>query len=187
MKLFIPEIGDKFRVTRRVTLSLMNERRNDSILLNIYKKNNIVYNRKKFLFTLAEHKMANKLYNKIYDEHLNNEIQNDIIRYKEKTTIFKKYKYEIETLRMQQIENIRRFNNDFDKMITNRPFSNCKGVDYYDLELRPGDMLTIDRIYIRKGSKDYSSVSFYLKRSTLKASRMRFWIPLDQVVKINLI
>lgn len=186
MQLFIPEIGDKFRVTSKITLTLMNERRNDSILLNVHKKQNVRYNRKEFLFTLPESEIAMKLYNEIYKRHFNNETQNDITKYKKKANAFRKYKYEIETLQMQYIENIRRFNNDFDQMIKNRPFVNCKGVKNYPFELRQNDILTIDRIYIRKGSKEYSSVSFYLKRDTLGKSRMRFWIPLGQVGKINL-
>lgn len=43
--------------------------------------------------------------------------------------------------------------------------------------------LTIDRIYIRKGASDYSSVSFWVKLPTNK-KKIRFWAKLEDVNKI---
>lgn len=45
--------------------------------------------------------------------------------------------------------------------------------------------LTVDRIYIRKGSSDYSSITFYLTKTDYPAldqrGRKRFWAKLDEV------
>lgn len=46
-----------------------------------------------------------------------------------------------------------------------------------------GCELTVDRIYIRKGGKDFSSISFYVKG--LDKTRKRFWAKLDDCNKIN--
>jgi hypothetical protein len=42
-----------------------------------------------------------------------------------------------------------------------------------------GTILKLDRIYIRKGNSDYSSVTFYVKNGELKGQR--FWAKLEEV------
>lgn len=55
-----------------------------------------------------------------------------------------------------------------------------------------GTVLRVDRIYVRKGSKDFSSLSFYIEESPrialnpgvktgFKKGRLRFWARLDEV------
>lgn len=53
----------------------------------------------------------------------------------------------------------------------------------YSITLPKETVLTIDRIYIRKGQKTFSSVSFFCKLPNVK-KRMRFWAKLEDVNKI---
>jgi hypothetical protein len=46
-----------------------------------------------------------------------------------------------------------------------------------------GTILTIDRIYIRKGASGFDSVSFYMKAPKAKKA-VRFWAKLDDVNRI---
>jgi hypothetical protein len=71
---------------------------------------------------------------------------------------------------------------------------------YKSVTLPKGSELTIDRIYIRKGSSDFSSVSFNLKRASVNKDfsrfanriatskgRCRFWAKLTDVNKIDFV
>jgi hypothetical protein len=67
------------------------------------------------------------------------------------------------------------------------------GYIQHPLTLPAGTVLTIDRIFIRKGSSDFDSVSFWLKAKqapivvngrTLKKS-VRFWAKLDDANQIQ--
>jgi hypothetical protein len=64
----------------------------------------------------------------------------------------------------------------------------------HPLTIPAGALLTIDRIYIRKGVEDFNSVSFWLKgkqvpvtlnKRELKKS-VRFWAKLDDVNRIDI-
>lgn len=65
----------------------------------------------------------------------------------------------------------------------NLPFQHgCN--EYDDVTLPSGTVLKIDRIYIRKGLSDFSSVSFYATIPKYKNS-VRFWVKLDDVNNIQ--
>ena len=65
--------------------------------------------------------------------------------------------------------------------------------------LPKGTVLTVDRIYIRKGAEDFDSISFFItkaedtrfkvnkedKKRAFKKGRIRFWVKLDDANKIN--
>lgn len=51
----------------------------------------------------------------------------------------------------------------------------------YPLTLPAGTVLKVDRIYIRKGVRDFDSVTFYMKGEKKK---IRFWAKLPEVNKI---
>ena len=63
--------------------------------------------------------------------------------------------------------------------------------DYLEVTLLAGTVLSIDRIYIRKGSSDFSSVTFYAKNlgevsfkqrwstKVTKKKSLRFWVKLN--------
>lgn len=54
-----------------------------------------------------------------------------------------------------------------------------------------GSVLTIDRIYLRKGKKDFDSITFILNNAKIPGkkganARVRFWVRLDEVNAGNL-
>ena len=49
--------------------------------------------------------------------------------------------------------------------------------------LSKGTILEVDRIYIRKGASDFSSLTFKIRNEKV----LRFWIPLEKVNQINCI
>ena len=72
--------------------------------------------------------------------------------------------------------------------------------EYIDVTLEAGTKLKIDRIYIRKGNKDFSSISFttkdlgavtiqsdYTWRSDRHVKALRFWAKLSECNNINFI
>lgn len=78
-------------------------------------------------------------------------------------------------------------------------FKQISITSYYQLnsptkaKVRAGGKLTVDRIYIRKGAKDYSSVTFHLKKGAeveyngglYKMNGARFWAKLRDVNKMH--
>jgi hypothetical protein len=52
-----------------------------------------------------------------------------------------------------------------------------------NVTLVPGTILTVDRIYIRKGAKSFDSVSFFMKAPEVKKA-IRFWAKLVDVNRI---
>lgn len=70
------------------------------------------------------------------------------------------------------------------------------GIDKFDVTIEAGQKLKIDRIYIRKGISDYSSVTFYATglgkvlhknrwSDKAKNKAIRFWAKLSDVNKIE--
>ena len=73
----------------------------------------------------------------------------------------------------------------------------CEKNEFLDVELPVGTILAIDRIYIRKGASDFSSVTFYakdlgmveipnspysrVKSKKIKKKALRFWVKLSEV------
>lgn len=55
----------------------------------------------------------------------------------------------------------------------------------YSVTFGAGTELRVDRIYIRKGNKDYSSISFWIKNGPYKGAR--FWAKLSDVNQIEFI
>lgn len=60
-----------------------------------------------------------------------------------------------------------------------------------EVTLPEGTVLTIDRIYIRKGAGDFDSISFILDGARVPGkvgahARVRFWVKLDDVNQGNL-
>lgn len=50
--------------------------------------------------------------------------------------------------------------------------------------LKAGQVLSVDRVYIRRGAKDYSSVTFNYIGAPKGSGRIRFWAKLDDVNNI---
>lgn len=64
-----------------------------------------------------------------------------------------------------------------------------QNIEKFDITLPAGTELTIDRLYIRKGISDYSSVSFNLNATSHEAlnvkGRKRFWAKIQDVNRIE--
>lgn len=61
-------------------------------------------------------------------------------------------------------------------------------VESVSATLPAGTILKIDRIYIRKGQKDYDSVTFHVVNSKgKKVTNARFWVKLADANKIMLV
>lgn len=73
-----------------------------------------------------------------------------------------------------------------------RAYYGKAGVPYRSVTISSGSVLSFDRIYIRKGNEDYSSVTFFIKSSDTpgldwkKYSKKRFWAKLKDVNKIEM-
>lgn len=57
------------------------------------------------------------------------------------------------------------------------------GLKTWEVIFEKNTILKIDRIYIRKGNKDYSSISFWVKSGLYKGAR--FWAKLEDCNKIK--
>lgn len=56
------------------------------------------------------------------------------------------------------------------------------GYKKYPVTLKPGTVLTVDRIYLRKGKEDFDSITFVLnKPKGVKGPMIRFWVRLPEV------
>ena len=65
-------------------------------------------------------------------------------------------------------------------------FRNSRDGEKFEIIIPAGTVLTIDRIYIRKGVSDFSSITFYIYESIYKdLKKARFWASLTDVNKIE--
>ena len=62
-----------------------------------------------------------------------------------------------------------------------------KGVPHFPVTIPAGTVLIVDRIYIRKGNADFSSVTFRLKKETSDWGTGRFWAKLNDVNKMEIL
>lgn len=150
MKMYIPEIGDKIRLTEDWSFRLFSESRNDALfkLLNIKERG-------------------------------------PFIAFKGKNFYFQCRKLEGLGTRCEW------FASDGD-MLASYPAAKQAVLHKQHKQEDPGTLVTlkvgqvlgIDRIYIRKGAKDYSSVTFNYIGAPKGSGRIRFWAKLDDVNNI---
>ena len=80
-------------------------------------------------------------------------------------------------------------NSDLWEHFFNKKFSYGNTEEHETVKLETGSKLTVDRIYIRKGTKDFSSVSFLLdileKKRPFGEKGMRFWAKLEDVNRME--
>lgn len=57
--------------------------------------------------------------------------------------------------------------------------------DFLDVILPKDTILTIDRIYIRKGKENFDSITFIVKSCPVKSIKGRFWVKLEDVNKLS--
>jgi hypothetical protein len=155
MKLYIPEIGDQFKLINDWTFDLYNEQRNKS-LWDLYE----CENSHSVSLQRVEEKNANEEINKIANKYyISNGYrytrytewdQNDIDRYNE-------------------LDDIR------------RKFTSCL------VKIPKDSILKLDRIFIRKGMDDWSSLTFYLTHhpDISFKKKPRFWAKLHDCNNIE--
>jgi hypothetical protein len=50
---------------------------------------------------------------------------------------------------------------------------------FIDCSLPKGTILTLDRIYVRKGKAGFDSISFIIHKCPIKGIKGRFWVKLE--------
>lgn len=152
MRLYVPEIGDKFELTTDWTFTLFNEGRNRSLWELYDCENN------------PDVLMQNAEYSKV-----NNERQQLITKYNNMNI------YRLSGWSQVDLDQYTRFNDITRKLI------------WCTITLPKNSVLSVDRVYIRKGTSEWSSISFYLKYhpSLQCGPRSRFWAKLQDCNNIN--
>lgn len=151
MKLYIPNLGDKLRLTQDWTFRLYYESRNSSLLSEIFDNTPI-------FFDYCPDKISISDYNRKFLEELINRklIAPEYVMRKIWIAELKIYKHiEVSIIDRQLLLNMEL---------------------YYTIPA--GSILTVDRIYIRKGQGSFNSLSF-------RYNKKRFWVNLSDVNNIE--
>ena len=187
MKLYVPEIGDHIRLTKDWTFTLYPEGRNVT-LANLYGYRQYKYNNWLDL-------------SKIEDEPERNYSLNYPSRdefYKRQSIFGRKPSYDDYRKEYKRIEDESASYQAYLKAYEDwRKRADKLTVENIEVTFPAGTVLAVDRIYIRKGSSDYSSIAFYAKglgesevtnrRSgrTTKWKAQRFWAKLQDCNQIE--
>lgn len=86
-----------------------------------------------------------------------------------------------------KIEYEKKHNHSYGDFEYGNYYYNFSGQRCKNVTLNAGTILKVDRIYIRKGKSDYSSITFVLTKTTQfkTKNKPRFWVKLDDVNKIE--
>lgn len=170
MKLFVPELGTKLQLTKDWKFTLYCERRNDSLAYAKGYKQYHAYSRG------------------ITDIWIPIEVETpdwtEFIKGKDTRPgeAWRQVREEWEDLNIKWLDSV-----------------GAVKTNELEITLEKGAVLTVDRIYIRKGAKDFSSISFWLKydsitipsRYTRKETKrgIRFWAKLNDCnnIEFNLV
>jgi len=179
MKLYIPEIGDKLKLTADWSFNLGKEWRNESlgsffgyyIFHEGWVDSKIVEPIRNFDFTLIKYPPRN---------------------YKDGYDSFRKLEKEAEQSCPEYVEYLNEY-----EIWTKKCEINVS--EKLNVTIPAGTILKVDRIYIRKGSKDYSSITFFanmpavelVRRQNFKKIKkerkkaIRFWAKLSECNEIE--
>jgi len=186
MKLYIPEIGDKIVLKKDWTFNLHAENRNKSLLElfgyglmrgGIYKLSEVIDPgpAPKIEYPSPEDFTKTGFFKPSVDYDAYNKACNEAVASNiEYQTWLQKY-----NTYLSEIDKIK--------------------IDYIQVTLPQGTELTVDRIYIRKGLKDFSSITFFASglgestkkvgwgssARTQKVKKQRFWVKLSDCNKIE--
>jgi len=186
MKLYIPEIGDHIRLTKDWTFMLYPEGRN-ATLANLYGYCQFGYSHKWLDLSKIEDEPSRDYVINYPDEaEMNRGFFGGKWTYEQRQAAFRKAEEESESyqayLRAYEDWNLR---------------AKESAVDTIEVTFPTGTVLAVDRIYIRKGSSDYSSITFYAKGlgesihknrwsgKTTKWKAQRFWAKLQDCNNIE--
>jgi hypothetical protein len=179
MKLYVPEIGDHLRLTEDWHFTLYGERRNESLAKLFgyfrYGFDRLIPDSKiepepERNYTINYPETGSRYYSRSYQEReaANKKAEDESPSYQAYLKAYKKWKDRAENLAVKSV----------------------------DVFLPKGTVLAVDRIYIRKGVSDYSSISFWAKglgeceikkrwSSKTKWKSQRFWAKLSDCNKIE--
>ena len=187
MKLYVPEIGDHIRLTKDWTFTLYPEGRNIT-LANLYGYRQYTYNKWLDLSKIEDEPERN--YSLNYPSH--DEF------YKRQSIFGRKPSYDDYRKECKRIEDESASYQAYLKAYEDwRERADKLTVENIEVTFPAGTVLAVDRIYIRKGSSDYSSITFYAKGlgesevtnrwsgRTTKWKAQRFWAKLQDCNQIE--
>lgn len=164
--MYIPALGDEIELSKELTANVTFERRNDSFTDMFFPNKKMISN-----WTLSDTGRENiqliiRTDDNTYQEYvsLNKKIESNIENwssYFDRRDAILKFKSEIDILKSKTI------------IGNSLPFT-----------FPVGTSMKIDRIYIKKGSSDFNSVTFWVKLPTVK-KKYRLWLKLDDVNNIE--
>jgi hypothetical protein len=185
MKMYIPEIGDHIKLTEDWTFTLYAESRNVK-LAKFYGYDIFYFNGYNWIPENNGLKEPEKNYKIIYPDE--NDFKDWLGKRNYNDYFQARKKAELENKEYQQyLIDSEKYRNDM----------KTKSVDGITVTLPKGTILSIDRLYIRKGSSDYSSITFYAKnlgevviksmysKKTTKIKSPRFWAKLSECNNIE--
>jgi hypothetical protein len=159
MKLYIPEIGDRIKLEQDWCFTPVKESRNVGLF-------------KFFMPKEVLDEMLITIYNWNYRTNTkidDNYDKNFVIRYKEISSITNKELLKLNNFDIFSSQNIKRIAENF------------------EVKIPKDSVLKIDRIYIRKGASDFSSVTFYIESipGVKLKNKIRFFANLNDVNNIE--
>lgn len=170
MRLYVPEIGDRFRLTADWTFALHNEGRNSDLwsALDCDRHPSVAVYEAKYRALIEERDALIERGETVSHSYYGN------------PTVTRKRVALADQARYDEIQ---------------KEFYQRKPA-IVEITLPAGTELTVDRVYIRKGAGDYSSLSFYIADTPLmalkpagkggfKKGRRRFWAKLADVNRIE--
>jgi hypothetical protein len=187
MKLYVPEIGDHIRLTKEWTFTLYPEGRNVT-LANLYGYRQFAHNLWLDLSKIEDEPERNYTLN--YPSH------DDF--YKKQSLFGKRPSYDDYRKECKRIEEESTTYQAYLAAYKNwRERADKLAIENLEVTFPVGTVLAVDRIYIRKGSSDYSSITFYAKGlgeselknrwsgRTTKWKAQRFWAKLQDCNNIE--
>lgn len=184
-KMYIPEIGDHIRLTADWTFTLHAEGRNETLAE--------MFGYRKFGWDgwidrskIEDEPERNYIINYPDDEYFKRAFWKGRVSYEERQAAYKKAEEESESY-----QSYLKVYGDWRKR------ADAIATKELTITLPTGTVLAVDRIYIRKGASDYSSITFYAKGlgeseiknrwsgKTTKWKAQRFWAKLQDCNQIE--
>lgn len=171
MKLCIPSIGDKILLTKNWTFSLYTEYRNETLFKALGIESIPLKKPEDFITTFRDIH-PDKIYLGLKEEWTDDEI------------------LQILSQEWDRINLANSTNGTYNVRVIDLMNKWHRGSFSTPVTLPKGTVLTVDRLYIRKGATNFDSLSFYIGNAPKgvgfkKQGKIRFWAKLPDVNKIN--
>jgi hypothetical protein len=185
MKLYVPEIGDHIRLIKDWTFTLHAEGRNET-LAEMFGYRKYGWNGWLDRTKIEDEPARDYVISYPDEEFFKRAFWKGQYTYEERQAAYKKAELESESYQAY-LKSYEEWKNRADALVTNELL----------VSLPAGTVLAVDRIYIRKGSSDFSSITFYAKGlgeseiknrwsgRTTKWKAQRFWAKLADCNQIE--